>query len=113
MSTAARTLLLFCAGAVAAAAACPPRHGARTTIGAAGEQLCAKHREPLQAVTVYGPGDGACVLVQQTKTARAARACSPNALPFAISRTRNALYSRAVAASYCKRCEAEVQAHAR
>jgi hypothetical protein len=108
-----RAVIFVASVAFAATASCPPWQGPGIVIGPAGERLCAKHREPLQVTTVYGPGDGVCVLVQPTKEMAKARACSPNALPFGVSRSLNQLYSRAVETSYCSRCEANLQAHVR
>ena len=96
-----------------ATAVCPPWRGARVTIGRSGEQLCAKHHEALQKATVYGPDPAICILVQETKEAAHARGCSPNALPFGVSRTKSQLYSRAVETSYCAQCEAFVRAHSK
>jgi hypothetical protein len=103
-------MLMAC---LAASAACPPWRGAPVTIGQSGERLCAKHHEPLQKTTVYGPDPKICILVQETKEAANARACSPNALPFGVSRTKSQLYSRVVKTSFCQECETFLQAHAR
>jgi hypothetical protein len=103
-------MLIVC---LPAFAACPPWRGAPVIIGKSGEQLCARHHEPLQRTTVYGPDPAICILVQETKEAANARGCSPNALPFGVSRTKSRLYSRAVGTSYCPHCETFVQAHSR
>jgi len=108
-----RVLILTVCLASAATASCPPWKGPPVIIGQSGERLCAKHHEPLQTTVVYGPDPGICILVQSTKEAAKARACSPNALAFGISRTKNQLYSRAVKTSYCRQCEAFVQAHSK
>ena len=104
-------IAIVCLASTAAAAACPPWRGAPVITGQSGERLCAKHREPLQATIVYGPDPAICILLQSIKEAAKARACSPNALAFGISRTKSQLYSRAVKTSYCRQCEAFVQAH--
>jgi len=106
-----RVLIAIVCLASTAAAGCPPWRGAPVITGRSGERLCAKHREPLQATIVYGPDPAICILIQSTKEAAKARACSPNALAFGISRTKSQLYSRAVKTSYCRQCEAFVQAH--
>jgi hypothetical protein len=62
----------------------------------------------LEITTVYGPGDGVCILFQPDKKTAKARAASPNALPMGIRREKSQLYSRALEVSYCKRCEADV-----
>jgi len=82
-------------------------------VSQSGERLCAKHRERLDTITVYGPGNGVCVLFQPDKRTVKARAASPNALPIGIRREKSQLYSRAVEISYCKRCEADVMASVR
>jgi hypothetical protein len=79
-------------------------------MGQSGERLCAKHHEPLLKTTVYGPDPAICILVQPTKKAAKARACSPNALPFGVTRNRSVLYSRATETFYCRSCELFVQA---
>jgi hypothetical protein len=86
-----------------------PWKGARIISGSAGEQVCAKHREPLQRTTVFVPGGGVCVLVQPSKKFTWQVARSPNALPFGIQRKADVLYSRATEVSYCVRCEEEVE----
>ena len=106
-----RVLIAIVCLASTVAAACPPWQGAPVITGQSGERLCAKHREPLQATTVYGPDPAICILVQSTKEAAKARACSPNALAFGISRTKSQLYSRAGKTSYCRQCEVFVQVH--
>ena len=106
-----RVLIAIVCLASTAAAACPPWRGAPVITGQSGERLCAKHYEPLQATIVYGPDPAICILIQSTKEAAKARACSPNAFAFGISRTKSQLYSRAVKTSYCRQCEAFVQAH--
>src|SRR3954468_7806552 len=58
-------------------------------------------------------GSRSCILVQENKKTAKARACSPNALPFGVSRTKSRLYSRAVETVFCPQCEAFVQAQAR
>jgi hypothetical protein len=108
-----RAVVLMLTFASVARASCLPWRGARVTVGHWGEQLCAKHHESLKTTTVYGPDPGICILVQFTKEAVRARACSPNALPFGISRTKSQLYSRPVQTSFCDQCEAYVQAHVR
>lgn len=87
--------------------------GPPVTVSQSGEQLCAKHRQRLETITVYEPGNGVCVLFQPDKRTVKARAASPNALPLGIRREKNQLYSRAVEVSYCKRCEADVMASVR
>jgi hypothetical protein len=87
----------------------PLRQGPAVITGNSGEQLCAKHHQPLQPTTMFGPGDGVCVLVQPSKAWSRQIAHSPNALPFALHRKAGLLYSRAVQVSYCFRCEEEVQ----
>jgi hypothetical protein len=101
--------LLLLAFACVANASSPPWRGPPITTGSGGEQLCAKHHQPLQRVTVYGPADGVCVLVQPSKTMSRQLARSPNALRFDLHRKASRLYSRAVQMSYCLRCEEEVQ----
>jgi hypothetical protein len=92
---------------------CLPWKGPPVTVSRSGERLCAKHRERLETITVYGPGDGVCILFQPDKRTVKARAASPNALPIGICREKSQLYSRAVEVSYCKRCEADVMASVR
>jgi hypothetical protein len=99
------TLMLACA----ASAGSPPWHGPPIITGKAGEQLCAKHREPLQRITIFGPAAGVCILFQPSKQAARQLARSPNALPFGISRAKSLLYSRPVETSYCVQCEEEVR----
>jgi hypothetical protein len=99
--------------ASAARASCPPWRGPSVVIGPAGERVCAKHHERLQKTTVYGPDPAICILVQQTRKAAAARACSPNALPFGITRAQSRFYSRAAESFYCSQCEAFLQAQLR
>jgi hypothetical protein len=105
-------LLLLCL-TLTASAACPPWKGDPIVLGREGERLCGKHREPLRKTTVYGPDPAICILVQPTREETKARACSPNALPFGVSRTKSRLYSRAVETSYCGQCEAFLLAPAR
>ena len=105
--------LLVLVLSLAATAACPPWRGALVIIKPSGERLCGKHHEPLRKTTVYGPDPAICILVQENKAAAKARACSPNAVPFGVSRTKSQLYSRAVETFYCAQCEAFVQARAR
>jgi hypothetical protein len=105
-------LVIFCSASLAAAAT-PRWRGPAVTISASGERLCVKHHAPLQTTTVYGPDPAICILVQPIPKAEKARASSPNALPFGVSRTRRQLYSRPVNASYCRECESFVQAHAK
>lgn len=90
-----------------------PWKGPAVTVSRSGERLCAKHRERLETITVYGPGTAVCILFQPDKRTVKARAASPNALPIGIRRERSELYSRAVEVSYCKRCEADVMASVR
>ena len=93
-----------------AAGAEPPRwKGARVITDNSGEQLCGKHREPLESVTVFGPGGGICVLIQPSKKMARQLARSPNALPVGVHRKADALYSRPVQVWYCARCEEEVE----
>ena len=92
---------------------CSPWKGPPITISQSGERLCAKHRERLETITVFGPGNGVCILFQPDKRTAAARAASPNALPMGIRREKSQLYSRAVEVSYCKGCEADVMASLR
>jgi hypothetical protein len=87
---------------------CSSWKGPPVIIGPTGERLCAKHHQRLETTTVYGPGDGVCVLFQPDKKTLKARAASPNALPIGIRRDKSQLYSRAVEVAYCKRCEADV-----
>jgi hypothetical protein len=92
---------------------CSPWKGPPVIVGQSGERLCAKHRERLETITVYGPGNGICVLFQPDKRTAKARAASPNALPIGIRREKSQLYSRAMEVSFCKRCEADVMASVR
>jgi hypothetical protein len=92
---------------------CSPWKGPPVTVSRSGERLCAKHRERLETVTVYGPAGGVCILFQPDKRTVKARAASPNALPIGIRREKSQLYSRAVEVSYCKRCETDVMASVR
>jgi hypothetical protein len=92
---------------------CAPWKGPAITVSQSGERLCAKHREHLETITVYGPGNGVCILFQPDKRTAKVRAASPNALPIGIRREKSQLYSRAVEVSYCKRCEADVTASVR
>jgi len=71
-----RVLIAIVCLASTAAAGCPPWRGAPVITGRSGERLCAKHREPLQATIVYGPDPAICILIQSTKEAAKARACS-------------------------------------
>jgi hypothetical protein len=100
------TLTLACA----VSAGSPPWRGPGVIKGSGGEQVCAKHHETLRRETVFGPGNGICVLVQPSKAMARQLARSPNALPIGIHRQQNQLYSRAVEVLYCARCEDEVQA---
>jgi hypothetical protein len=93
-----------------APAECPPWRGASVTVGRTAERLCAKHHEVLLRTTAYGPDPAICILVQCTKAAAKARACSPNALPFGVSRAPIRLYSRAVETFYCNQCETFLEA---
>ncbi|MEY2529325.1 MAG: hypothetical protein QOJ05_1415 [Verrucomicrobiota bacterium] len=92
---------------------CSSWKGPPVIIGRFGERLCAKHHQRLETTTVYGPGDGVCILFQPDKKMVKARAASPNALPIGIRQDKSQLYSRAVEVVYCKRCEAEVAGSAR
>jgi hypothetical protein len=105
-------LVLFCSASLATAAT-PRWRGPAITISSSGERLCAKHHVLLQPTTVYGFDPAICILVQPTRKSEKARASSPNALPFGVSRIRSQLYSRAVTSSYCRQCETFVQAHAK
>ena len=105
--------VLVLAVSLAATAACPPWRGAPVIIKSSGESLCGKHHELLRKTTVYGPDPAICILVQENKEAAKARACSPNAIPFGVSRTKSQLYSRAVETSYCPQCEAFVHTQAK
>jgi hypothetical protein len=105
-------LVIFCSASLATAGT-PQWRGPAVTISSSGERLCAKHHVLLQATTVYGPDPAICILVQPTRKAEKARASSPNALPFGVSRMRSQLYSRAVTTSYCRECETFVQAHSK
>lgn len=95
--------------ACATEAGSPRSQGPPVVTGSSGEQLCAKHHQPLQGVTVFGPGGGVCVLVQPSKAWTRQIVRSPNALPFELHRKANLLYSRPVQVTYCFRCEEEVQ----
>ena len=92
---------------------CSPWKGPPVTVTQSGERVCAKHRERLETITVYGPGNGVCILFQPDKRTAKARAASPNALPMGITRQKSQLYSHPVEVSYCKRCEADVMASVR
>jgi hypothetical protein len=105
-----RALILVLVALLPTTGYCSPWKGPSVTVSPSGERLCAKHRERLETITVYGPGKGICVLFQPDKRTLKARAASPNALPIGIRREKSQLYSRAVEVSYCKRCEAEVMA---
>jgi hypothetical protein len=102
-------LLLMLSFACAADAGSPRWQGPPVITGSSGEKVCAKHHQPLQLVTVFGPGNGICVLVQPSKPWSRQVARSPNALNFALHRKANLLYSRAVQVWYCVRCEKEMQ----
>lgn len=108
-----RALILGLLLLLPATGRCSPWKGPPVTVSQSGERLCAKHRERLETITVYGPGNGICVLVQPDKRTVKARAASPNALPIGISRDKSPIYSRAMEVSYCKRCEADVMASVR
>lgn len=108
-----RALILGLVLVLPATARCLPWKGASVTVSQSGERFCAKHRERLETITVYGPGNGICVLVQPDKRTTKARAASPNALPIGLRGEKSQIYSRAVEVSYCKRCEADVMASAR
>lgn len=97
----------------AASAGCPPWRGPAVTVGRSGERLCAKHHEPLLKATVFGPDPAICILVQPTNKVAKARACSPNAVPFGVSRAKSVLYSRPIETFYCTSCETFVQARSR
>jgi hypothetical protein len=101
-------MLTLCLARTAGAGSLPWR-GPPIIIGSSGEQLCAKHRQALQRVTVFGPAEGVCVLVQPSKRMARQLARSPNALPFDIQRKPNLLYSRATEVWCCLRCEEEVR----
>ncbi|MEP6810557.1 MAG: hypothetical protein ABI992_09965 [Chthoniobacterales bacterium] len=105
-----RLFLLLIFSTTLAHASCPRWRGPARMSGAGGEVRCAKHREALQELTIYGPGGGVCILFQPTKEMMQARACSPNALPLGVERKRSELYSRPTQVWFCARCEAEVQA---
>lgn len=109
MSNVVRIALLTLSFACAAAAGSLTWQGPRIISGRSGEQLCAKHLQPLQRVTVFGPASGVCVLVQPSKGMARQLARSPNALPFGVHRKPDLLYSRAVQTWCCLRCEEEVQ----
>jgi hypothetical protein len=108
-----RALILILAAFLPTTGRCSPWRGPAVTVSQSGERLCAKHRERLDTITVYGPGNGVCVLFQPDKRTVKARAASPNALPIGIRREKSQLYSRPVEVSYCKRCEADVMASVR
>jgi hypothetical protein len=108
-----RTFIFVFCFASTATAGCPPWKGDTVVSGRDGERLCAKHREALRKATVYGPDPAICILVQPTGEQTKARACSPNALPFGIGRTKTRLYSRGLETWYCRQCESFVLAHAR
>jgi len=97
----------------ASRAGCPPWRGPAVTVGRSGERLCAKHHEPLLKATVFGPDPTICILVQPRKEVAKARACSPNAVPFGVSRAKSVLYSRPIEVFYCSSCETFVQARSR
>jgi len=109
MSNVFRIALLTLSFACAATAGSLAWQGPRTISGNSGEQFCAKHHQPLQRVTVFGPAAGVCVLVQPSKGMTRQLARSPNALPFGVHRKPDLLYSRAVQTLCCLRCEEEVQ----
>jgi hypothetical protein len=108
-----RALTLALAALLPTAGLCSPWKGPSITVSQTGERLCAKHRERLETITVYGPGNGVCILFQPDKRTAKARAASPNALPIGTRPEKSQLYSRAVEVSYCKRCEADVMASVR
>ena len=108
-----RALILALVLLLPTTARCLPWKGPAVTVTQSGERLCAKHRARLETITVYGPGNGVCILFQPDKRTAKARAASPNALPLGIRREKSQLYSRAVEVSYCKRCEADVMASVR
>lgn len=108
-----RALILIALVSLASAALGSPWRGPRVTIGPSGERLCGKHHQRLETTTVYGPGDGVCVLFQPDKRTVKARAASPNALPVGIRREKTQLYSRGVEVSYCKQCDMDVMASLR
>lgn len=103
-----RAFLLALAVLLPTTGLCSPWKGPSVIIGRSGERLCAKHQQRLETTTVYGPGDGVCILFQPDKETVKARAASPNALPIGIRRDKSQLYSRPVEVTYCKRCEADV-----
>ena len=108
-----RALLLVLVVLLPTTGRCSPWKGLPVTVSQSGERLCAKHRERLETITVYGPGSGVCILFQPDKRTAKARAASPNALPIGVRREKSQLYSRAVEVSYCKHCEADVMASVR
>ena len=105
-----RALVLALLAMLPATAHCSPWKRPPVTINRAGERLCAKHHQQLERITVYGPGNGVCILFQPNRATARARAASPNPLPLGIQRTRSQLYSQAAWVSYCKSCEADVMA---
>jgi hypothetical protein len=108
-----RVLIVALVALLPATGRCSPWKGPAVTVSQSGERLCAKHQERLETITVYGPGNGICVLFQPDKRTAKARAASPNPLPIGIRREKSQLYSRAVEVSYCKHCEADVMASVR
>jgi hypothetical protein len=108
-----RALILVLLVSLPSAGHCSPWKRPPITISQSGERLCAKHRERLETITVFGPANGVCILFQPDKRTVTARAASPNALPMGIRREKSQLYSRAVEVSYCKRCEVDVMASMR
>jgi hypothetical protein len=108
-----RALILILVVILPTTGRCSPWNGPPITVSPSGERLCAKHHERLETTTVYGPGNGVCILFQPDKRTAKARAASPNALPMGICREKSQLYSHAVEVSYCKRCEADVTASVR
>lgn len=108
-----RALVLALVVLVPTTGRCSPWKEPPVTVSRSGERLCAKHWERLETITVYGPGNGVCILFQSDKRSAKVRAASPNALPIGIRREKSQLYSRAVEVSYCKRCEADVMASVR
>jgi hypothetical protein len=103
-----RALILILVALLPSTGRSSPWKGSAVTVSQSGERLCAKHRERLDTITVYGPSDGVCILFQPDKRTVKARAESPNALPIGIRREKSQLYSRAVEVSYCKHCEVDV-----
>lgn len=102
-------VLLMLTLACAARAESSRWSGPRVINGSFGEQLCGKHRQQLERVTVFGPGGGVCVLVQPSKKMARQLARSPNALSVSVHRKPDQLYSRRVQLWYCVRCEEEVE----